>query len=199
MWKNHHKLIHFETPPNDSTREFVAKCSPPNTSKEAFLQIMPIGLYRFAREKVLFTWDSAATVSLISNSFARKWRLPSKPVTIWMETIDGLSKKQTKLYSSDLEESKSKTISLHVYAVNCISQDFVNLKRNRIFPDAFSLDDAFSGTASVLLGPNIARYHPNAIQNKNDLVLYENALVSVQRATDYLSIQKVNLLIVKSD
>ena len=67
----------------------------PTLAKKAILQIMPIGLYsRFAREKVLCTWDSAATVSLISHS-----------------------------------------------------QDFVNFQRNRIFPDAFSLDAAFSGTA----------------------------------------------------
>ena len=88
-----------------------------------------------------------------------------------METLDGLSKVQLNLYSLDHGDGKGNTLSLHAYGASRISNNSVNLKRNHdIFPEAFPIDYGFSGTASVLLGLKIARYYPDAIQCKADLV-----------------------------
>ena len=90
---------------------------------------------------------------LLSSKFSgAKLRLPSKRVTIRMETLDRLPKVKIKLYSLDHEDPKANTLSLHAYGVSRISHNSVNLKRNHdIFPDVFAIDYGFSGTALVFI------------------------------------------------
>ena len=59
------------------------------------------------KQEVLALWDSGSTVSLILNNVANNLKLKGKPVSITMETLGRVVKKQTNLFVLQIKDRKA--------------------------------------------------------------------------------------------
>ena len=177
--KNHHVLLHDDNFLNNRSEKtgFSAKCDVSNQPEKSLLQIMPIEVNSVSdKQEVLALWDSGSTVSLILNSLAHKLKLRGKPVSITMETLGNVVKKQTNLFVLQIKDQKNNLVQLEAYGVDEISRDIYSTEpQKKIFPEEFNLIENKKAQIGLLLGLNVVQHHPAPVKRKENFVLFENA------------------------
>ena len=113
--KNHHLLLHDDNvlSNRNETNGFSAKCDVSNNPEKSLLQVMPIEVNSGSnKQEVLALWDSGSTVSLILNSVANNLKLRGKPVSITLETLGKVVKKQTNLFVMQIKDRKHNIVQI---------------------------------------------------------------------------------------
>ena len=161
--RNHHFLLHDDNFQANSCQKasFSAKCGL-LSSEKSLLQIMPIKKRSPSnKQRVLASWDSGSTVSLVLNSLARKLKLSGKPVSIVMETLGNICKRQTNMFSIEIKDMNNKLVTLEAYGVDEISKDiYSTAPRRELFPEEFKFEEQKAAPTGLLLGLNVVQQHP---------------------------------------
>ena len=176
--RNHHVLLHDDNFQASSSQKtgFSAKCGVSSTEK-SLLQIMPIEIKsHICSQRVLALWDSGSTVSLVLNSLARKLQLKGKPVSIVMETLGNVCKKQTHLFALELKDKNNEIVTFEAYGVDEISKDLYNTEEQKeLFPEDLKFQEQIAAPIGLLLGLNVVQHHPVPVKRKDNFVLFENS------------------------
>ena len=177
--RNHHVLLHDDNFQANGCQKasFSAKCGLSSSSEKSLLQIMPIKIMSPSNnQRVLALWDSGSTVSLVLNSLARKLKLRGKPVSIVLETLGNICKRQTNLFSLAIKDMNNKLVTLEAYGVDEISKDlYSTAPQKELFPEEFKVEEQKAAPIGLLLGLNVVQHHPAPIKRKENFVLFENS------------------------
>ena len=176
--KNHHLLLHDDNflSNRNETNGFSAKCDVSNNQEKSLPQVMPIEVNSGSnKQEVIALWDSGSTVSLILNNVANNLKLKGKPVSITMETLGRVVKKQTNLFVMEIKDRKHNLVQIEAYGVDEISRNMYNTElQKKLFPEDFACQDSQKAHIGLLLGLNVVQYHPVPVKRKNNFVLFEN-------------------------
>ena len=160
--KNHHLLLHDDNflSNRNETNCFSAKCDVSNNPEKSLLQVMSIEVNSGSnKQEVLALWDSGSTVSLILNNVAINLKLRGKPVSITMETLGRVVKKQTNLFVMQIKDRKHNIVQIEAYGVDEISRDMYNTElQKKLFPEDFACQDSQKAHIGLLLGLNVVQY-----------------------------------------
>ena len=124
-------------------------------------------------------WDSAATISMITNDAARKLGLRGQPVSLTIVKAGGTSERISSFkYTINIYDECGTLIELVAYGIPKISTSIKPIKINSVvelFPGTCNADVTRpEGEVDLLVGLDYAAFHPQIIQNKDHLVLYRN-------------------------
>ena len=109
--------------------------------------------------------------SLILNNVANILKLEGKAVSITLETISRVVKKQTNLFVMQTKDRKNNLVQIKAYGVYEISRDLYNTELpKKLFPEDFACQDSQKAHIGLLLCLNVVQYHPVPEKRKNNFV-----------------------------
>ena len=146
-------------------------------SNHCCMIVMPLSTQNSERLNVL--WDTAATISLITFSAAEKLKLkPKMEVNLTLEKTGGVVENiKSSLYEVPLHTQCGKREWLEVYGITKISTKINPMKWDNVlclFDTDVSRIKKPSGEVEMLIGMNYAAYHPQKVESKGQMVIYEN-------------------------
>ena len=96
----------------------------------------------------------------ILNKVANNLKLKGKHVSITMETLGRVVKKQTNLFVMQIKDRKNNLLQFEAYGINEISRDMYNTELQRkLSPENFNCQDSQEAQFGLLLGLNVVQYH----------------------------------------
>ena len=124
-------------------------------------------------------WDSAATISLITNETVRKLGLKGQPVSLTIVKAGGTSENISSFkYTVNLYDECGVMVEFIVYGITKISTSIESINVASVIemlPGTCNTDIIRpEGEVDILIGLDYAAFHPQMLQNKEHLVLYRN-------------------------
>ena len=124
-------------------------------------------------------WDDGSTCSLVATATAELLGCPGEPVTVSIETVNGVITRNTKLYCVELINNSGERIIIKAFGVENVSEvrSVVNLSAVKpIFSDEVQsqwgkISKRPKGTVHLLVGQEYAGYHPVQFEARDNLVV----------------------------
>ena len=124
-------------------------------------------------------WDNGSTCSLVQIEFAEMLGCPGEPVTVSIDTVNGMITRETKLYCVELVSSGGERVLIKAFGVDNISEvkNVVSLAAVKArFSDKVQaqwgkLAKRPQGTVHLLIGEEYAGYHPVQFETQDNLVV----------------------------
>ena len=129
--------------------------------------------------EVLTFWDNGSTISLVSKKYARSNKLKGVKVSYELVTVGNIVQPQeTLMHEISIKDRCGTTHMIKAYEIDDICLDIGSTVMDRIvglFTD-LKTDDVTRPNREVelLIGMNYAHLHPNAIDRKDNLILYKS-------------------------
>ena len=124
-------------------------------------------------------WDDGSTCSLVLTETAESLGCPGEPVTVTIDTINGVLTRETKLYCVELMNHEGERVIIKAFGVESISDisSMVNLSgvkhkfSSEIQSQWGKLSKRPKGRVHLLVGQEYAGYHPVQYEAKENLVV----------------------------
>ena len=124
-------------------------------------------------------WDNGSTCSLVQNSTVEMLGCPGEPVSVSIETVNGVITRDTKLYCVELLTHSGERVIIRAFGVEKISEVMSLLNLSRV-KDKFSsevqtqwgkISKRSEGPVHLLVGDEYAGYHPAQFDTRDNLVV----------------------------
>ena len=124
-------------------------------------------------------WDNGSTCSLIQISTAEMLGCPGEPVTVSIDTVNGIITRNTKLYCVELLNHAGERVTMRAFGVENISDVRSLLDLTRVkgkFSDEVQtqwgkISKRPHGPVHLLVGEEYAGYHPVQLETRDNLVV----------------------------
>ena len=124
-------------------------------------------------------WDNGSTCSLVQTEIAERLGCPGEPVTVSIETVNGVITRDTKIYCVELLNHGGERVVIKAFGVERIS-DVKSVVEISAIKEMFSqevqtqwgkISRRPQGTVHLLVGDECAGYHPVQYEARNNLVV----------------------------
>ena len=130
-----------------------------------------------SEDKIRSFWDDGSTCSLVKNSAAERLQLRGEPITITIDTVNGLVERMTKMYVVELVNKFGERVLVRAFGVEKISGVVTSVDVSGV-RELFSksvqskwswLADRPEGEIELLIGSEMAGLHPDTLEKVGDL------------------------------
>ena len=127
----------------------------------------------------LVFWDSGSTCSLVQIEIAERLGCPGEPVTVSIETVNGVITRDTKIYCVEMLNDGGARVVIKAFGVEHISdvRSVVEISsvKEQFSPEVQTQWGKISrrpqGTVHLLVGDEYAGYHPVQYEARDNLVI----------------------------